>query len=145
MCVCVSVCVRLCICLYVLDVLLGKLSARRLCGSSFTSRSLGAWRRIVRCACVVSLRGLLFGRNRDRTSGELMAVLTQLQLSGFPNRGILNQWCCVVCSVWHVGRICGAYRRLVDELPDLALTAPVFRINEEQYLFMKVIVLCGGS
>ena len=97
------------------------------------------------CLFFVSLRVLLFGRHPDRTSGELMAVLTQLQLSGFPNRGILNQWCCVVCSVWHVGRICGAYRRLVDELPDLALTAPVFRINEDEYLFMKVIVLCGGS
>ena len=98
-----------------------------------------------RASFFVSLRVLLFGRHPDRTSGELMAVLTQLQLSGFPNRGILKQWCCVVCSVWHAGRICGAYRRLVEELPDLALNAPVFRINEEEYSFMKDIGLCGGS
>ena len=85
----------------------------------------------------------LFGWDINRTSGELEAVLTQLQLGEIPTRGLLRELSCVVCSVWRAGRTCGAHRCLLAQLPALVLRAPVSRMNEEEYSFMKDLVLCG--
>ena len=85
----------------------------------------------------------LFGRNINRTSGELEAVLTQLQLGEIPTRGLSERVVCVVCSVCRAGRTCGAHRRLLAQLPGLVLAAPVSCMNEEKYSFMKDLVFCA--
>ena len=85
----------------------------------------------------------LFGRDINRTSGELEAVLTQLQLGEIPTRGLFERVVCVVCSVCRAGRTCGARLRLLAQLPGLVLAAPVSCMNDEKYSFMKDLVFCA--
>ena len=50
----------------------------------------------------VSLYLCLFGRDSNRTSGELLAVLTQLQLGKIPTRGLLER--VVLCCLFSLAR-----------------------------------------
>ena len=49
---------------------------------------------------------------------------------------------CVVCSVWRLGPTVRLYRRLLEELPALALQASEWRMNEKRYSYMRDLVLC---
>jgi hypothetical protein len=85
----------------------------------------------------------LFGRDINRTSVELEAVLLQLQLGEIPTCGLSERVVCGVCSVCRAGRTCGARLCLLAQLPGLVLAAPVSCMNEEKYSFMKDLVFCA--
>ena len=48
---------------------------------------------------------------------------------------------CVV-RAWRIGPTVRSHQRLLEQLPTLVLQAPVARMNEERYLYMKDLVRC---
>ena len=85
----------------------------------------------------------MFGRDPDRTSGQLEAVLTRLQTISQPSRGVFGivALSFVLCGL--VGRTVRAHGRLLERLPALLLRAPVYRMDPKKYSYMKDLVLCG--